>query len=159
MAWTLDSVSTQGDSRFRWTHRVAPFRKERCSDDLLVRAVGCQCAWVTLEVVAVLESGSSLLSGGSPPSVAADRVPTSGTPPRSVPASGQILDLYGSDVRYRRAPLRLRVERVRLDISGWYGGRWVWLEGHELDADWHAISWQQALVAVAAIVRASDELR
>lgn len=101
----------------------------------------------------MLESGNSLLSDGLLPSEAADRVPASGTPPRSVPASGQILDLYGSEVRYRRAPLRLRVERVRLDLSGWYGGGWVWLEGHELDADGHAISWQQALVAVAAIER------
>jgi hypothetical protein len=57
-------------------------------------------------------------------------------------------------VRYRTAPLRLRVSRVRLDISDWYGGEWVWVEGHELDAADHPIAWQQSLIRVAAIDRA-----
>jgi hypothetical protein len=48
---------------------------------------------------------------------------------------------------------------VRLDISGWYAGGWVWLEGYELDGNGHVISWQQALVAVAAIERNAEEPR
>jgi len=77
-------------------------------------------------------------------------------PPRRVPAVGQVLALDGSEVRYRRAPLRLQVSRVREDISGWYGGEWVWLEGRELDATGHPISWQQVLVAVVAVERHAD---
>jgi hypothetical protein len=70
-----------------------------------------------------------------------------------VPDVGDVLDLVAGEVRYRRAALRLRVSRVRVDISGWYGGGWVWLEGRELDPDGHPISWQQVLVSVAAIER------
>lgn len=73
------------------------------------------------------------------------------TPPERVPDIGQVLALSSVDVRYRDAPLRLRVMRVRLDISGWYDGRWVWLEGHELDDEGFPINWQQLLVSVAAI--------
>ena len=80
-----------------------------------------------------------------------------GTPlrltPRQVPDVGQVLRLASGDVRYRTAPLRLLVARVRLDISDWYGGEWVWVEGHELDAADHPIAWQQALIRVAAIGR------
>jgi len=104
----------------------------------------------------MLESGKFLLSASRLPSATVDRVPNSGTPPRKVPAAGQVLDLSSSEVKYRQAPLRLSVERVRLDISGWYAGGWVWLEGYELDADGHAISWQQALVDVAAIERDAE---
>lgn len=76
---------------------------------------------------------------------------TTRTPPRRVPAIGQVLALAGEDVRYRRVPLLFRVSQVRHDISGWYGGEWVWLEGHELDAAGYPISWQQLLVRVAAV--------
>jgi len=77
-------------------------------------------------------------------------------PPRRVPAVGQVLTLDASEVRYRRAPLRLQVSRVRGDISGWYSGDWVWLEGRELDATGYPISWQQVLVAVAAVERHAE---
>lgn len=73
------------------------------------------------------------------------------TSPHEMPAVGQVLALSGTDMQYRNAPLRLRVARVRLDISGWYDGKWVWLEGHELDADGYPINWQQLLVSVAAV--------
>jgi hypothetical protein len=73
-------------------------------------------------------------------------------PPRHRPAPGQVLDLDGSDVRYRSAPLRFRVQTVRLDISGCYGGDWVWLEGHELHpTQGHPMTWLQLLVRVDAI--------
>lgn len=78
------------------------------------------------------------------------------TSPHRVPAVGQVLTLSSTDLRYRNAPLQLRVARVRLDISGWYDGRWVWLEGHELDSDGHPINWQQLLVSVAAVDRQAD---
>lgn len=73
--------------------------------------------------------------------------------PRCVPVVGEVLDLPGEDLRYRETGLRLRVSRVRDDISGWYGGQWVWLEGHELDHDGEPIAWQQQLVRVAALER------
>ena len=74
-------------------------------------------------------------------------------PPRRVPAVGQVLTLAVRELRYRRAPLRFRVSRVREDISGWYGGEWVGLEGRELDTAGHPICRQQILVAVAVVER------
>jgi hypothetical protein len=74
-----------------------------------------------------------------------------------VPHVGDVLDFAAGEVRYRRAALRLRVSRVRVDISGWYGGGWVWLEGRELDPSGYPISWQQVLVAVAAIERQESQ--
>lgn len=73
--------------------------------------------------------------------------------PRRVPRVGDVIDFAAGGVRYRRAALRLRVSRARVDISGWYGGAWVWLEGRELDPAGDPISWQQVLVSVAAIER------
>jgi len=87
------------------------------------------------------------MSGATGPSAAAS------VPPRRVPAVGQVLTLAVPELRYRRAPLRFQVSRVREDISGWYGGEWVWLEGRELDTTGYPISWQQILVAVAAVER------
>jgi hypothetical protein len=78
------------------------------------------------------------------------------TPPRQVPRIGQVLNLAEEDLRYRAAGLRLRVDRVRLDISGCYDGAWVWLEGQQLDGDDRPVAWQQALVAVTAVERAAD---
>jgi hypothetical protein len=73
-------------------------------------------------------------------------------PPRHRPVPGQVLDLEGRDVRWRSAPLRFRVEKVRLDISQWYGGNWVWLEGRELHpTQGHPMIWLQLLVNVDAI--------
>jgi hypothetical protein len=51
-----------------------------------------------------------------------------------------VLTLAVPELRYRRAPLRFQVSRVREDISGWYGGEWVWLEGRELDTTGYPIS-------------------
>lgn len=77
-----------------------------------------------------------------------------GMTPRRIPRIGQVLDLAGAEVRYRGCGLRLRLDRVRLDISGWYDGAWVWVEGQQLDGSGRPVGWQQALVAVAAIERA-----
>jgi hypothetical protein len=76
-------------------------------------------------------------------------------PPRlPVPAEqliGRVLDLAPAQMRYRSEPLRLRVRFVREDISLWYGGEFVWLEGEELDADGEPIGRLQALIAVDAL--------
>lgn len=77
--------------------------------------------------------------------------------PRKVPRVGDVLDFASGEVRYRQGALRLRVSQVRVDISGWYGGGWVWLEGRELDLSDHPISWQQVLVSVAAIERQENQ--
>jgi hypothetical protein len=54
-------------------------------------------------------------------------------PPDRIPEVGAVLDLPVGDVRYRSAPLRLLVKCPRPDISLWYDGQWIWLEGAELD--------------------------
>jgi hypothetical protein len=48
-------------------------------------------------------------------------------------------------------PLMLVVDKVRLDISGWYAGDWVWVEGDEVDGTGAAVGPVQALVRVDAI--------
>jgi hypothetical protein len=48
---------------------------------------------------------------------------------------GDVVRLVEQDHRYAARPLRLRIVRVRLDLSVWYDGRWVWLEGVELRRD------------------------
>jgi hypothetical protein len=101
------------------------------------RRIGAPIGWLAV----------ALLSG------AGGLIPAAATRPRKVPAIGQVLDLRPGDVRYRRASLKLQVSSVRADISGWYGGEWVWLEGYELDPAGYRIGWQQVLVAVAAIER------
>lgn len=91
-------------------------------------------------------------AGGGVPAVGrTDAIAALRVPPRRVPQIGQILPLASGDVRYRAAPLRLRVAGIRSDISDWYGGEWVWVEGHELDDTGHPICWQQSLIRVAVL--------
>ncbi|GIF09517.1 hypothetical protein [Actinoplanes siamensis] len=75
------------------------------------------------------------------------------TPPRlPVPADqlvGRVLKVPAGDCRYRDGVLVLLVQRVRLDISQWYGGLWIWLEGDELIGGYR-LRWTQGLVHVAA---------
>lgn len=73
------------------------------------------------------------------------------TPPRHLPAVGCVLHLNSGDIRYRTAGAAIRVDRVRTDISDWYDGDWVWVEGAELDPRGHPTVWIQALVRVDAI--------
>ncbi|WP_229076060.1 hypothetical protein [Actinoplanes sp. DH11] len=78
------------------------------------------------------------------------------TPPRlPTPADrivGRLLRIPAGACRYRGPGLLLLVRRVRLDISDWYGGQWVWLEGEELAATGQRLRWTQALVHVTACV-------
>ncbi|MFD0782618.1 hypothetical protein ACFQZ8_01575 [Micromonospora azadirachtae] len=43
--------------------------------------------------------------------------------------------LAESDYRYADGPLQLRIVRVRPDLSEWYDGECVWLEGVEVGPD------------------------
>lgn len=52
--------------------------------------------------------------------------------------------------RYRERHLVLLVERVRVDISQWYAGNWVWLEGEEIDEYGRPLRRTSALVHVSA---------
>ena len=72
-------------------------------------------------------------------------------PPDRIPGPGTVLNLAVEDVQYRDTPLRLHIERSRPDISLWYDGQWIWLEGVELAEDGAPIQRVQALVRVAAI--------
>jgi hypothetical protein len=66
----------------------------------------------------------------------------------------RVVRLAPCDCQYRAEPLTLLVKRIRMDISRWYGGDWVWLEGDALDECGRAIAYTQALVAVAALAKA-----
>lgn len=64
---------------------------------------------------------------------------------------GRVLRIPGNCRRYRNGDLVLMVRRVRVDISQWYGGNWVWLEGDEFDERGHTPGTPtQALVHVSA---------
>jgi hypothetical protein len=63
---------------------------------------------------------------------------------------GAVLHVPAGLVRYRATGLVLRVDRVRVDISQWYGGAWVWLEGVELDHLGLPVARTPALVHVDA---------
>ncbi|GIF68766.1 hypothetical protein Ais01nite_68010 [Asanoa ishikariensis] len=54
-------------------------------------------------------------------------------------------------VQYERAGFVVRLTEVREDISLWYGGVWVWIEGVQLDAQGDALAWVQALIHVDAL--------
>ncbi|MGW4682371.1 hypothetical protein ACWEOS_28230 [Micromonospora taraxaci] len=66
-------------------------------------------------------------------------------------APGNVVRLAESDYRYAAGPLQLRIVRVRLDISEWYDGQWVWLEGVEIGPDNHDGVFRQVLARIAAL--------
>jgi hypothetical protein len=79
--------------------------------------------------------------------VAAPRLP--------VPAEqlvGHVLRIPAGRCRYRDSDLVLLVRWVRLDISQWYGGAWVWLGGDEIADTGYSLGWTQSLVHVSACV-------
>lgn len=74
-------------------------------------------------------------------------------PDLPVPADhlvGRIVHVPAGSCHYRDGALVLLVRCVRLDISQWYGGQWVWLEGDELSSSGFRLGWRQALVHVSA---------
>jgi hypothetical protein len=73
------------------------------------------------------------------------------TPPRRVPAVGQVLDLAVGDAQYLDYPVRIRVSRPRPDISLWYGGDWVWVHAEVLGDGDELLNVMPVLVRVDAI--------
>ncbi|GGM65756.1 hypothetical protein GCM10011608_58770 [Micromonospora sonchi] len=71
--------------------------------------------------------------------------------PQVAVAAGDVVRLGPSDHRQGVRALRLRVVRVRADISQWYGGQWVWLEGVEIGPDGEEGAWRPVLARVAAL--------
>ncbi|SCE99231.1 hypothetical protein [Micromonospora mirobrigensis] len=82
------------------------------------------------------------------PAVAVTRVPVI---PRVSVVPGDVVRLAESDYRYSAGPLRLRIVRVRLDLSEWYDGQWVWLEGVEIGPDNQDGAFRQVLARAAAL--------
>ncbi|PWR14578.1 hypothetical protein DKT69_15735 [Micromonospora sicca] len=66
-------------------------------------------------------------------------------------APGDLVQLSEPDYQYGTGPLRLRITRVRFDLSTWYDGRWVWLEGIEIRVDDQDGRLRQVLVRVSAL--------
>lgn len=64
---------------------------------------------------------------------------------------GTVLELAADQWEYGDGPLRLRVTRVRHDLSRYYAGERVWIEGVRLDRDGSPIGCVQALVRSAAL--------
>jgi hypothetical protein len=64
--------------------------------------------------------------------------------------NGRLLRIPADRCRYRDRNLLLLIRRVRLDISQWYGGDWVWLEGDEINEHGQPLGWTSALVHVSA---------
>ncbi len=55
--------------------------------------------------------------------------------PRVSVRAGDVVTLRDGDHRYGQGVLTLRITRIRVDISLWYDGEWVWIEGFPLLAD------------------------
>ncbi len=64
---------------------------------------------------------------------------------------GQVLRLAPGSRKWFRDGLILRVTRVRMDLSRYYDGHLVWLEGEVLDHDGVPVRWTQELVRTAAL--------
>ncbi|MEU7979895.1 hypothetical protein AB0B63_15315 [Micromonospora sp. NPDC049081] len=76
--------------------------------------------------------------------------PTPITPVVAV-APGDVVHLREQDYQHSSGPLRLRIVCVRLDLSLWYDGQWVWLEGIELCSPGRAGRFRHVLARVAAL--------
>jgi hypothetical protein len=73
------------------------------------------------------------------------------SPPRRVPAAGQVLELRPGEVRYVDRAMRIRVAWPRPSISLWYGGDWIWVHAEVLDDDDKLLDVLPLLVSVDAI--------
>ncbi|WP_349877198.1 hypothetical protein ABIH81_24320 [Micromonospora sp. HUAS YX12] len=87
---------------------------------------------------------------GIPASVPAAVAPVPVVPCVTV-AAGDVVQLAETDYRNAEGPLRLRVVRVRPDLSEWYDGEWVWLEGVEIGPDGQDGALRPVLARVAAL--------
>lgn len=66
-----------------------------------------------------------------------------------------VLELGAGQWRYGDGPLRMRVDRVRHDLSRYYDDQ-VWLEGWRLDEAGVPVEQVQALVPVRVLPRCPD---
>ncbi|KAB1156368.1 hypothetical protein F6X68_11930 [Micromonospora sp. AMSO12t] len=66
-------------------------------------------------------------------------------------APGDVVHLREQDYQHGSDPLRLRIVCVRLDLSLWYDGQWVWLEGIEMPSPGHTGRFRHVLARVAAL--------
>lgn len=73
--------------------------------------------------------------------------------PEVTVAPGDAVHLREQDYQHSYGPLWLRIIHVRLDLSTWYDGQWVWLEGIEINAHSQAGCFRQVLARVAALPR------
>lgn len=64
---------------------------------------------------------------------------------------GEVVALKDEDYKYGIGPLNLRILRVRDDLSAYYDGEWIWLEGVELNPDGSAGPFRQALVRASVL--------
>lgn len=64
---------------------------------------------------------------------------------------GTVLQLAAEQWQYADGPLRLRVLRVRHELSRYYDGRHVWIEGLRLDDAGRPGAFVQALVRIDAL--------
>jgi hypothetical protein len=78
--------------------------------------------------------------------------PTPITPEVAV-VPGDVVHLREQDYQHGCGPLRLRIIHVRLDLSSWYDGQWVWLEGIDINTDGRAGRFRHVLARVAALPR------
>jgi hypothetical protein len=74
-------------------------------------------------------------------------------PPNAVPTIGTVIDVGPEEVRYRGRPLKMRIDDYLPEISQWYDGEWVWVQGYELDEADVPISWVQALVRTSLFAK------
>jgi hypothetical protein len=68
-----------------------------------------------------------------------------------MPPPGTVLHLGPGEWRYGAYPLVLRVLRVRPDLSRWFDGDWLWVEGAELDRSGRPVRRLAVLVSMEAI--------
>lgn len=69
---------------------------------------------------------------------------------------GDVVHLREQDYQHGCGPLWLRNVCVRLDLSLWYDGEWVWLEGIEMSSHGGAGRFRQVLARVAALPQAQE---
>jgi hypothetical protein len=71
--------------------------------------------------------------------------------PRAYVGPGDVVSLAEDDHRYSWGPVRLRITVVRLEISRWYDGEWVWLQRIEIRPDGSDGELRSVLARVAAL--------
>ena len=84
--------------------------------------------------------------------------PLSSTPRLPVPPedlAGRVIRVLPHQSWFRSKSWRLHVEAVRVDISLFYDGNWVWVDGDEVDDAGQPIGHTQALLHVSVFADAA----